>query len=261
MGVAEAAYGIYLSAGGLSGVVDIGSSAATQYINLINSGVSPEAAGKLVGVQAVLDAVGETGVFDDAVGAAVKKSGLMDTLVEWGRKIPGAKEMIQNVKDRTAAALHRLGMDLNTWDLTRDQETEAIKLVEAANDFTDEEAGMLAKTYANNLELTTAGTDDIVDSSLRVINCLQEHLDYEWNGEHMFIPKGTEMSAMRTIAGKGTQTPIRIVNQLVQQHGGNAEDWEKRVGKIESQKSIFDVHWYEMNGQQYEPKVKFRKER
>ena len=38
----------------------------------------------MVGVQAVLDAVGETGVFDDAVGAAVKKSGQMDTLVEWG---------------------------------------------------------------------------------------------------------------------------------------------------------------------------------
>ena len=35
-----------------------------------------------MGVQAVLDAVGETGVFDDAVGAAVKKSGLMDTLIE-----------------------------------------------------------------------------------------------------------------------------------------------------------------------------------
>ena len=57
MGIAETAYGSIPAAGGLSGVVDIGSSAATQYINLINSGVSPETAGKMVGARAVLDAV------------------------------------------------------------------------------------------------------------------------------------------------------------------------------------------------------------
>jgi len=116
-----------------------------------------------VGVQAVLDAVGETGVFDDAVGAAVKKSGLMDTLIEWGRKVPGAKEMIQNVKDRTAAALHRLGMDLDKWNLTRDQETEAIKLVEAANDFTDEEAGQIAQQVAS--ELTHSDVNATIESN------------------------------------------------------------------------------------------------
>jgi len=165
MGVAEAAYGIYLSAGGLSGVVDIGSSAATQYINLINSGVSPEAAGKLVGVQAVLDAVGETGVFDDAVGAAVKKTGLMDTLIEWGRKIPGAKQIIDSVEERLDKQLFKAGMDMYDRNLTRKQEKDWIELTIDLNDFTDAETAEIVKVlqeYQPGLKfLTTTDNPDI----------------------------------------------------------------------------------------------------
>jgi len=146
-------------------VVDIGSSAATQYINLINSGVSPEAAGKLVGVQAVLDAVGETGVFDDAVGAAVKKTGLMDTLIEWGRKIPGAKQIIDSVEERLDKQLFKAGMDMYDRNLTRKQEKDWIELTIDLNDFTDAETAEIVKVlqeYQPGLKfLTTTDNPDI----------------------------------------------------------------------------------------------------
>ena len=38
-------------------------------------------------------------------------------------------------------------------------------------------------------------------------------------------------------------------------------DWSKCAAKIKSDKYIFDVHWYEYDGIQYETKLKYRKER
>ena len=68
---------------GASGLA--GGSGGSRHVRNINAHDRAASAARfLILVQAVLDAVGETGVFDDAVGAAVKKSGLMDTLVEWG---------------------------------------------------------------------------------------------------------------------------------------------------------------------------------
>ncbi len=111
----------------------------------------------LILVQAVLDAVGETGGFDDAVGAAVKKSGLMDTLVEWGRKLPGGKKVVQAVEDRVDAALMKLGMDFESLNLLPAYRDDMIGLTEALNSYTDEEAAELVKELAQNVELT--GTD------------------------------------------------------------------------------------------------------
>jgi len=54
-------------------------------------------------------------------------------------------------------------MDIDKWNLTRDQETEAIKLVEAMNDFTDGEAGKLAKHVAS--ELTSSDADATIKSN------------------------------------------------------------------------------------------------
>jgi len=115
-----------------------------------------------VGVQAVLDAVGETGVFDDAVGAAVKKSGLMDTLIEWGRKIPGAKQIIDSVEERLDAALMKLGMDFEGLNLLPAYRDDMINLTEALNGYTDKDAAELVKELAQNVELTGTGIGDTV---------------------------------------------------------------------------------------------------
>lgn len=44
--------------------------------------------------------------------------------------------------------------------------------------------------------------------------------------------------------------------------GNNSTDWNKMVGKIESDKYVFDIHWYEdEKGVMHEPKIKYMKER
>ena len=89
---------------------------------------------------------------------------------------------------------------------------------------------------------------------------LQKHLDFidPITREKAFIPEHAEITDCKTIA-KGKE--IRIVSRLINDHGGRVDNWEKRVGKIESQKYIHDVHWFENNNNQYVVKVKYRKEK
>lgn len=92
-------------------------------------------------------------------------------------------------------------------------------------------------------------------------NYLQQKLNYVWNGEKCFIPKHTKFEKVVTMAGKDTDTAIRCVDRLVDTYGGKADEWQKRAGKVTSDKYIFDLHWYESDGVQYEVKLKNRKER
>ncbi len=62
-----------------------------------------------------------------------------------------------------------------------------------------------------------------------------------------FIPKSSIISNVHIIAGNGTQTVFRSANKYAQEYGGKAQEWTKKVGKIESDKYIFDVHWVEHN--------------
>ena len=66
------------------------------------------------------------------------------------------------------------------------------------------------------------------------------------------------MSYAKTIAGAGSKTELRVEKYLISQYGGSAGEWKKRVGKIESAKYIFDVHWYELDYKQYRMKLKYR---
>ena len=202
-------------------------------------------------------------MFDDALGAAVKKSGLMDTMVEWGRKIPGAKEIIDAVDDRVDAALMKLGMDFESLNLLPAYRDDMIDLTEALNSYTDEEAAALAKIV--QADLTVPNESDILESKIELNHeekgFLQKQFNYIWNGEKQFIPEGAVFEENIVIAGRGSKTTLRVADQLANSHGGNAQDWEKHVGQILSEKYLFDIHWYELNGQQYDVKIKFRKER
>ncbi len=91
---------------------------------------------------------------------------------------------------------------------------------------------------------------------------LQKRLDYILqSGEKNFIPTGAVMTSARTIAGKGSKTDLRVEDNLINAFGGQRDEWKKRVGKIESEKYIFDVHWYELDGKQYRVKLKYRGDR
>lgn len=90
---------------------------------------------------------------------------------------------------------------------------------------------------------------------------LEERFDYVMNGEELFIPKGAEITNVKVIAGKGSGTELRVKHKLVNQYGGNPNDWQKAVGKIESAKYMFDMHWYRKNDtEQTEIKLKIRRD-
>ncbi len=99
-------------------------------------------------------------------------------------------------------------------------------------------------------------------SKARSKNYLQQQLSYIWDGEKLFIPTNTKFETVVTLAGAGTDKKIRVIKSLVHDHGGAADDWMKRAGKISSDKYIFDVHWYERDdGIQYYVKLKNRSEK
>lgn len=95
----------------------------------------------------------------------------------------------------------------------------------------------------------------------RTKKSLQNRLNYNYNGEKSFIPVGTEITNQKIIAGAGSDTALRAANRLAQKYGGKAQNWSKFVGKIESNKYVFDVHWYEHGGKMYDVKLKARKEK
>lgn len=90
---------------------------------------------------------------------------------------------------------------------------------------------------------------------------LQEQLPFVYNGKKAFIPKNTMITSVKVIAGAGVKRKIDVVGRLIIQYGGTAEEWTKRVGKVESDQYIFDIHWYERNGVQYQAKKKHIKEK
>ena len=90
---------------------------------------------------------------------------------------------------------------------------------------------------------------------------LQEQMPFVYNGKKAFVPKDTLITNIKTIAGAGVKREIDIIDRLIGKYGGTAGGWTKKVGKIESAKYIFDVHWFEFNGTQYQTKIKHMKEK
>lgn len=95
------------------------------------------------------------------------------------------------------------------------------------------------KYYINpNLPKTKATKDSILDKQLGF---------YNETNNLKFIPKSSIISNVYIIAGNGTRTIFRSANKYAQAYGGKSQQWTKRVGKIESDKYVFDIHWVEHN--------------
>ena len=86
---------------------------------------------------------------------------------------------------------------------------------------------------------------------------LQARLDCVMpNGEKLFIPSYSAITNRKAIAGNGTNIMLKVEDRLIEKYGGATGQWKKCVGKIESEKHIFDVHWYELDRKQYDTKLK-----
>ena len=88
---------------------------------------------------------------------------------------------------------------------------------------------------------------------------IQEQVDFidKYTNEKGFIPKNTIINKSKSLAN-GTE--IRDLKRLLNNYGGNPDDWSKKFGMIKSAKYKYDIHWYEKDGKQYELKFKNRKE-
>ena len=108
----------------------------------------------------------------------------------------------------------------------------------------------------------THGFTTIKNSNINDDNYLQHKLNYIYNGKKDFIPKNTVFkNKPKSIAGGGSSKPLRVEKQLIKKYGGKSGDWSKQAVKIESQKYIFDIHFYKKGKNQYMAKVKSRKEK
>ncbi len=120
------------------------------------------------------------------------------------------------------------------------------------------------KSFAEFQEIKYNRPDDFqqILSSVRGRSAvLQDRLDFRYEGENGFIPSKTVISHVKVIAGKGSNTPLRVADSLAVKYGGEPDDWQKKVGQVESNKYLFDVHWYEIDYKQYGAKLKGRKEK
>ena len=86
---------------------------------------------------------------------------------------------------------------------------------------------------------------------------LPKQIGFVYNNKKEFIPKNTVIETDKVIAGKGSEEILRDAKRLAAQYGGAVEDWSKHVGKITSEKYVFDIHWYEnRNNEIHEEKIK-----
>ena len=90
---------------------------------------------------------------------------------------------------------------------------------------------------------------------------LQNQLPYIIDGEKKFIPKGAKIETRKIIAGYGSNVVLRVADKLSETYSIPANEISKVAGKIDSEKYIFDVHWYEYKGVQYQAKLKIRREK
>lgn len=133
--------------------------------------------------------------------------------------------------DEVTEELHRRARDENGRSILISQD---IKYKEWAMQYAPEQ---YKKYYiAPNLPKIKSVDDSILGKQLGFYN--------EANNLK-FIPKSSIISNVHIIAGSGTQTVFRSANKYAKAYGGKAEEWTKRVGKIESDKYIFDIHWVE----------------
>jgi len=80
---------------------------------------------------------------------------------------------------------------------------------------------------------------------------------YDDSGTLTFIPKNSIIENTKVIAGNGVSTKFRSAQKYADKYGGSSDNYSKVVGKLESDKYIFDIHFVKDNkGNEYDFKIK-----
>ena len=116
----------------------------------------------------------------------------------------------------------------------------------------------IRENYIKNIKPTlpkVSKVDDMV---------LQSKLDYDIIYKNKIkqgvIPSKVALSDVCVIAGYGSSDEIKIAARLCKDYGGDDWKWQKKSGVCHSKYGNYEIHWYEYNGIQYDPKLKRYKE-
>lgn len=87
-------------------------------------------------------------------------------------------------------------------------------------------------------------------------SALAETLEVRTGLVNGVIPKGAVLENVRVIAGYRTSAVLKDAKRLSTIYGGDEHLWDKLTGTVQTDAFVYEAHWYENNGTQYEPKVK-----
>lgn len=142
-------------------------------------------------------------------------------------------DMIQNkfniVSNNLKQKENILGSFLSKTELTRDRSREFVNGIDRS---LSQKIVQSSKKIEKNKEMMYNSTISLGKKITFIDN----------NGQQAFIPKDAEITNIREIAGENSKE-FRNASKYTKLYGGQNSDWSKRVGKIESDKYIFDIHW------------------
>ena len=143
----------------------------------------------------------------------------------------------------------------------KDEETAAAAKLRRLNtkyhDFS-KAAGLPEQPERTRVQYTDAKSEAAASAAkaAKPITRLQETLDVKTEIENGVVPKGSEISSIREIAGGDSGKQLKVASFLSENYGGEPLQWRKMGGIIQTDNFRYDVHWFEQNGKHFEEKLK-----
>ena len=136
---------------------------------------------------------------------------------------------------------------LTSSGLRRDYNREQIRGASALSDM-QKERGLYKQNVKPKYPKVVKAPDAVLQKTMPV-----DSPEISLSG---IIPQGVEMKVVRIIAGHESSVNIKAASKLAELYGGNDWMWQKKSGIIKTDNFIYEVHWYEYSGAQYENKLK-----
>ena len=119
-------------------------------------------------------------------------------------------------------------------------------------------AGLPEQPERTKILYTDAKSEAAADAAkvAEPITRLQKTLNVKTEIVNGIVPKGSEISSIREIAGGDSGKQLRAAKFLSGKYGGEPLQWRKIGGIIQTDNFRYDVHWFERNGEHFEEKLK-----
>ena len=123
------------------------------------------------------------------------------------------------------------------------------------DNFGVDEKAFVEGLWDNDINKEHSIKPDVIDNPETTLKTKLGFIDD--SGQLTFIPTNVMITNTKVIAGIDVKNVFRDAKKYVDKYGGNESDYRKVVGKIESAKYIFDIHFVEdKNGNEYDFKIK-----